>query len=217
MSAAYFNHPYCSNSDLSKLKLELLPVDQQQDYYNAYRMGTLIDAAITTPDLVDYFKMTVIGTNYLYAQAEFDVCKKMKASFLQDVYCATLLKMCSGQKEVYKKDHPLSYNGIDFTLNMRCKFDLYSEALGIGPDIKSTTATTYAQFEAACLHFDYFRQRAVYMALAGFKKDMLIGISKVAPYKVFKIPIVHGDKFHQIGQQQFEELAFKYYMLCTTN
>lgn len=207
----YYAHPYVSNSDLTKLKKELSGQDQP-DPTNAYRIGTLIDAVITTPELVDYISRTIIGTEYTYTMEEMAEAKLMRDAFMQDPFCASLYKISEKQKEVYVDRVPLQYNGIDFSLNMRCKPDFYSKSLGMAPDLKSTMAKTQQQFYDACIHFDYPRSRAVYMQLCGFKKDMLIGVSKVN-YKVFKIPIVFGDSFHKMGVEQFQELAYKYWAI----
>jgi hypothetical protein len=106
----------------------------------------------------------------------------------------------------------LDYEGIFFELTMRCKYDLWADVLRYGGDIKSTTATTQKQFEEACRHFDYDRQRAVYMTLSGAQKDVLIGISKVN-LKVFKLFIDRKSEFYLSGMQKFRELAFKYWTL----
>jgi hypothetical protein len=208
----YYDHPYTSNSDLSKLFLQLKNRDYQQEFNNAYRIGTLVDALITTPAQVDFENRTVIGTKYGYTLDELGHGQKCRDAFHKDRDCADLLKICTGQMEIYKSDHPIEYNGIRFTRHMKCKPDLYSLAAGMGPDIKTTTATSQAQFEAAAKYFRYPRQRAVYMDLTGFKKDILIGISK-KNFQIFKIHIRWGDAFHMEGWHDYRELAYKHWGL----
>jgi hypothetical protein len=82
----------------------------------------------------------------------------------------------------------------------------------MGGDIKSTTATTQEQFEAAITHFDYHRQRAVYMTLSGYSYDVIIGISK-KNFQVFKVYIKRGDELFNRGMYEFQALAYKYYVL----
>src|SRR5687768_12842489 len=135
----YYQHPYVSNSDLSRLKMEMKGMDQE--YIDAYRIGSLVDAMITEAGRVDYFRRVLIDTDYSYTQDEIEQCREMRRAFLADPFCANLLKMCSGQAEMYDEHTPFTWDGFDFTLNTRKKFDLWSDALGWGGDIKSTTAT----------------------------------------------------------------------------
>src|SRR5690606_12865534 len=101
----------------------------------------------------------------------------MKRQFLKDDLAASMLKVSDCQT-VMIKQREFEFEGVNFSLNTRCKWDLWSARLGYGGDIKSTTATTQKQFEEAVRFFDYDRQRAWYMDIAGSRQDVLIGISK---------------------------------------
>ena len=101
---------------------------------------------------------------------------------------------------------------LDFELGVRCKWDGWRPDLRYGFDIKSTSATTQAQFEAAVKHFDYPRQRAWYMDIAKSDYDILIGISKVN-YKIFKVFIRRGDSLYREGYEDYINLAFRYWLL----
>lgn len=81
-----------------------------------------------------------------------------------------------------------------------------------GGDLKSTTATTQKQFEEAVRYFDYDRQRAWYMDIAGSNQDVLIGVSK-ENFRVFKVPIRRDDDLYKSGFQKYNELAFKWWAL----
>lgn len=205
----YYTRSEASNSDLSALKNYFMPRDYVMDATAAYRFGNLIDALITEKHRCDHYSMRVDDEQF--NRTEWDHAILMKRSFDKDPFCQQILKVCSGQA-VKVGMVKLHYSGIDFELMMRCKFDLWSDALNYGGDIKSTTAETQEQFEAACRHFDYDRQRAVYMTLSGAQKDMLIGISK-KNLKVFKIPINRDSEFFKSGMEKFQELAFRYWTL----
>jgi hypothetical protein len=58
----------------------------------AYRFGNLIDAMITTPDAVNYFKFTVGGEQF--SQQEFEKAASMKKSFLSDGFCFDIPESC---------------------------------------------------------------------------------------------------------------------------
>lgn len=215
MQDAYFSQPEVSNSDLSWLKKYEQPVDVVHDIEKAYRFGTLVDAIVTEPHKVNYFKRTVEGVEIPYTEEEFEKAKKMLHAFRGDPLCMQILKTGAFQT-VHKKRRAFHFEGVNFEMDVRCKWDFFFPNMGWGLDLKSTTATTQKQFEEACRYFDYDRQRAWYMDIAGSDKDMLIGISKVN-FKVFKVHIKRGDDFYMSGLEKYNSLAFKYWMLFDFN
>lgn len=204
----YYLRPEVSNSDLSKLKLELFP-REMPDPTEAYRFGNLIDAMITEPERVNYFKRTCY--DMVFSEVDFKKAEQMKAAFWRDDLCQQLMQGVESQKVMVEK-RLLHYRGVDFELGVRCKWDGWRNDLGYGFDIKSTSATTQAQFEAAVKHFDYPRQRAWYMDIANSNYDILIGISKVN-YKIFKVFIRRGDSLYREGYEDYINLAFRYWLL----
>jgi hypothetical protein len=205
----YYSRPEVSNSDLSALKNYFMPKDYVMDVTAAYRFGNLIDSLITEAHRCDHYNLRVDGEQFSYT--EWAHASEMRKAFLKDPFAQQIMKVCSGQA-VKTGIVKLDYEGIFFELMMRCKYDLWADVLRYGGDIKSTTATTQKQFEEACRHFDYDRQRAVYMTLSGAQKDVLIGISKVN-LKVFKLFIDRKSEFYLSGMQKFRELGFKYWTL----
>lgn len=205
----YYDWPEVSNSDLSWLKAQTEVSDGVNDPYDAYRIGTLLDVFITEPELYDPKTMT-IGA-YQYTQKEIDMIRKMTKSFFSDKFCFNLYQDSIPQS-IYVKDVELEFEGMKFSLPMRCKYDLDGIKIKMGGDIKSTTATTQEQFEAAIGHFQYDRQRAVYMTLSGYDMDVVIGISK-KNFKIFKVFIHRGDELFNRGMDSFRFWAYKYYTL----
>lgn len=207
----YYSRPEVSNSDLSWLKKYWQCQDEIIDFEQAYRFGTLIDCMITEPEKIDYFKFTCSGVQY--SKEEFEIAKAMKYSFYCDPLASMLAKNSDMQKVSIRKGFEIEHRGFSFQLDVRCKWDLYAwHKIRLAGDIKSTTATTQKQFEAACEYFDYFRQRAWYMDIENTDKDVLIGISK-KNLQVFKIPITRGDKYYQKGKEQYQELSFRWWQL----
>jgi len=206
---SYYDKPEVSNSDLSEMQNYFMPKEYVMDLRDAYRFGNLIDAMLTEPHRVDFFKRQVDGESF--TAAEWDLAMKMRDAGKKDPMTAQMMKLCSGQA-VKTKLVEFDYHGFRFKLLMRCKFDFWGDRIGWGADLKSTTATSLKQFIDACYHFNYDRQRAVYMKIADSPRDMLIGISK-KNLKVFHLPITRGDDFHRSGEEKLTELAFKYWML----
>lgn len=208
-SDSYYLRPEVSNSDLSALKNYFMPKDYVMDVTSAYRFGNLIDALITEPHRCDHYAFKVDGESF--SSEEWQKARDMRIAFLNDSFGQQIVKIAGGQA-IKTGNVSLQYDGVGFSLPMRCKYDLWSDHLRYGADIKSTTATTQKQFEEACRHFDYDRQRAVYMTLSGAQKDVLIGISKTN-HKIFKIFITRQSDMYQSGMAKFQELAFKYWTL----
>lgn len=205
---SYYSRKEVSNSDLSWLKNQLNPRDMP-DPTMAYRFGNLIDAMITEQHRVNYFKRTC--DNIEFTREEFEIAEKMKKAFYQDELCRNLTAGSDTQK-VMSGTRQFNYQGIEFKLSCRCKWDIWKGALNFGGDIKSTTATSQQQFEDVVKYFDYDRQRAWYMDLAGSKKDILIGISKVN-FKIFKIIITRNHPLYRSGFEKYNELAYKWNLL----
>jgi len=211
MKDSYYDRDEVSNSDLSALKKYFYPDILDIDPTNAYRFGNLIDAMLTEPAKLDYYKRTVDDYEQPFTVEQWEQATAMKKAFRKDPFCFQLLMLAEFQK-VFAKDVNLNYGNLPFSLRMRCKFDLWMPSLKWGGDIKSTAATNQRQFEDACYHFSYNRQRAVYMTLSGAEKDVIIGISKVN-FKIFKITITRNDEFFKSGMEEFTDLAFKYWSL----
>jgi hypothetical protein len=208
----YRGFPAVSNSDLGWLAEYWMPKNVVIDLRTAYANGTLIDAMITEPEKVNYFKLTVEGEDYNYSNDEFERAKEMKKAFYKDSFCASFVKQCKFQHISYNPAFPVNYEGFDFTVAAKCKWDLFRPDIDLSGDIKSTACTTQKQVEEAVRYFKYDRSRAWYMDLEKRNNDILIFISKVN-FKVFKVPIKRGDTIYTEGKKQYQELAFKWWYL----
>lgn len=206
---AYYSRAEVSNSDLSDLRKYFLNIEQLHDLEEAYRFGNLVDAFITEPHRCDHLKFRVDGEQF--TRFEWDCARKMLNAFRANEMCMNLLKQSSGQC-VKEKLMQMEFQGVRFELPVRCKYDLWSDLLKWGGDIKSTTATTQEQFEKAVEFFDYDRQRAFYMDISHASKDILIGISK-KNFKIFIVPITRESEIYKRGKEKYLEWAFKYWYL----
>lgn len=204
----YYSRPELSNSDLTKIKHELSG-GMDNDTYNAFRIGTLVDAVITEPEALDPFGRTI--REYKYTRAEIQHAEKMRDVFFSDSFCSQFVSDAEFQK-IMVRDMEIEYAGEKFILPVRCKWDIWKALSGFGGDIKSTTATTKAQFMAAIEHFDYDRSRAFYMDIAGSDYDCIIGISK-KNFNRFIVPVKRGGELYNRGKEKYSYLAWKYWTL----
>lgn len=210
--ANYRSFPAVSNSDLTSLEKYWMPERLWIDLEKAYANGTLIDAMITEPEKVNYFTNRVEGEKYQYSADEFEIAKEMKKAFYKDSFCAAFVKQCKFQHISYDPAFNIQYNGFNFSLPAKCKWDLFRPDIDLSGDIKSTACTTQKQVEEALRHFAYDRSRAWYMDLEKRNNDILIFISKVN-FKVFKVPIKRGDAIYNDGKAKYQDIAFKYWYM----
>jgi hypothetical protein len=203
---------YVSNSDLTKLQQELGGRDAV-DTSTAFSFGTLVHAMILEPHKVDLIQRTVEGVDHQYTFDQVYAARKMRDAFKSDSFCRSLLSACSVEVEMYHPGTRFTHESIDFTLDTRRKYDLWNPATNWGGDVKSTTATTQAQFETAVNAFDYDRARVFYAAGPGAIQDVIIGVSKVAPYRVFKVFMKAGDPLWQSGERKVSALCYKWWAL----
>jgi hypothetical protein len=208
----YRAFPAVSNSDLTWLEELWMPESTRIDLRKAFANGTLIDCMITEPEKVDYFKLHVEGESYQYSKDEFESAKEMKRAFYKDAFCSSFVKQCRFQHISYKPEFKIKFDGFDFTLPAKCKWDLFRPDIDVSGDIKSTACTTQKQVEEVIRHFRYDRSRAWYMDLENRSNDILIFISKVN-YKIFKVPVKRESSIYKEGKLKYQELAFKWWSL----
>jgi hypothetical protein len=204
----YRAHPFVANSDLSRLRMDTLPISQQYDLTKAFRMGNLVDALITRHSACDFIQKTVDGVQY--DDHEWYVGIQSKRAFFRDTFCAGLHKAAVGQHAIYSEGD--RQGPVPYLQGRKCLYDLWLPSVNWGADIKSTMATTPRQFREQIEYLDYDRSRYWYMNTSGAKCDSIIGISKVN-FKIFRVLIQEGDDLYIRGRDKAEEWAFKYYML----
>jgi len=203
----YYNRKEVSNSDLTKMMKYFMCAEDIANLEEIFRFGSLVDAMITTPHLVDHIKLQVNGEQF--NQFEWKDAKKILNTFRNDPDCKNIMNISEGQKAFTKKNFAIQYADIQFNLDARCLYDGYINAASFGWDLKTTKATTQEQFEDSCMMFDYDRSRAWYMDISNSEKDMIIGVSKVNQ-KIFKIPIDKNHPFYISGKDKYQSLAFQH-------
>lgn len=204
----YFAYPALSNSKMSEIKKQIAGKSDFFDPADAFRFGSLIDAMITEWHRIEW-AMKLLD-NEPIIPTEFETARKMRKAFLADRSCCDLVFSNNVEyQKVFIREMEMQSTGVKFSVLCKCKFDFYGAVSG---DIKSTTAKTVQEFIAACYRFDYFRSRAFYMDIAKTDLDVIIGISKVN-FKIFKLVIKRGDKYHTEGVKQYQELAFHYWVI----
>ena len=211
---SYYNRKEVSNSDLTELKNLLHPRQQFGDKEAAFRFGTLVDAIITEPERVNHYTLTVDDVQY--TDEEWILAKEMQRSLRmeakQDAFLAYVLNYAETQRFMVRQAQTFNYGGFLFNLDTRCKWDWFLKGLNIGGDLKTTFASSQAEFDEAVDFFDWDRSRAWYMDIAGSDRDFIYAISK-KNCQVFKKFINRDDDIYRRGRDKYEELAFQWWCL----
>lgn len=208
----YYNRPEVSNSDLTELKNILHPKMQFGDKEAAFRFGNLVDAIITEPSRVNYYRFTVDDvqyTEYEFLHAK-EMHKALRMEARRDQFLAKVLAEADTQCFMTVQNQQFEYAGFPFTLNTRCKWDWWLKLFRFGGDLKTTFASTQAEFNDAVDFFDWDRSRAWYMDIAHSNRDFIYAISK-KNCKIFKLFIDRDDPIYKRGREKYEELAFQYW------
>lgn len=210
----YYSRSEVSNSDLTELKNILHPRMQFGDKEAAFRFGTLVDALITEPSKVDYYRLTV--DDVPYTEDEFrhaqEMQKALRTEAKSDNFLAAVLGNAETQRCMVNQAQQFTYCEFPFFLDTRCKWDWWLAAAKFGGDLKTTSASSQAEFEEAVDFFDWDRSRAWYMDIAGSDRDFIYAISK-KNCRIFKKFITRGDEVYTRGREKYEELAFQYWCL----
>ena len=220
MTDPYYSRSEVSNSDLTSLKLQLHPqLDfvKPKDKKKAFHLGTLVDGLVTEPKNCNHFRYLVGDEKYTKEEWEWGKkqLEKLRKASTKDQFLAFVLANAVGQKVFSNQSQHFDVGCYSFSLPTRCKFDWH---LGLfGGDLKTVTATTQDQFEAAVDFFDWDRSRAFYMDLTHSidprlgNQDFIYAVSKTTN-KVFFKKIIRDDETYLRGKEKYLELAFKYWL-----
>lgn len=208
----YYNRSEVSNSDLTELKNILHPRMQFGDKEAAFRFGNLVDAIITEPARVNFYRLMVDDVQY--TSEEFNHAQEMHKALRieahRDPFLAKVLAEAETQCFMVNHGQQFEYGGFPFTLDTRCKWDWWLPRFDFGGDLKTTFAASQAEFDEAVGFFDWDRSRAWYMDIAHSDRDFIYAISK-KNCKIFKKFIERGDEIYTRGREKYEELAFQYW------
>lgn len=208
----YYNRSEVSNSDLTELKNILHPRMQFGDKEAAFRFGNLVDAIITEPSRVNYYRFTVDDVQYTddeFRHAQ-EMHKALRMETRRDPFLAKVLAEAETQRFMVNHGQQFEYGGFPFSLDTRCKWDWWLKRFHFGGDLKTTFAASQTEFDEAVDFFDWDRSRAWYMDIAKSNRDFIYAISK-KNCKIFKKFIERGDEIYSRGREKYEELAFQYW------
>lgn len=208
----YFSLPSVSNSDLNALRKAYYCSEDAFDPAEVYKFGNLVDAMLTEPERVNYWYFTLEdnGAQITYTPTDFELAKAMTKVCLKDPVIAAFIAQGSGQY-IFDRLLPFQFEGNDYQIQARCKFDSIKMAQKIGCSYKTTSCTTRKSFIESIEHFNYDQQEAWYMDIAEIDRDFICAISKKTK-EVFKVAVQRGDELYERGRQKYSFWAYRWLM-----
>jgi hypothetical protein len=209
----YYDLPEVSSSDLGAL--ERMFYDRERgDLEEIFNFGSLVDAMLTERELLRYEacaliqpgKMDILFSPIVWRQAE-----KLADYLRKDPLVMLMLPHAKGQY-IFRRTLCFQYEGDEYKIRARCKFDLLAKPFKVGLDFKTTSAKSLKEFVGAIEHFDWDRQAAWYMDLARINYHWIVGVSKKTG-EVFKYVVERGDATHTRGVQKYSVWAYRWLIL----
>lgn len=179
----YFDQKdWISNSDFKRLmKMCGLTIQEPPNLNRIFEFGILFEDLLLQP----------LKANT--ADPDYELAKDMVKTAHQDVIISKLMSVADfrAQHEFYRYDV--------FGFKGRCKTDGDSKMLNMILELKSLGITTQNQFLESIDHFDYDRAGAWYVDCTRIDRQLIAGVSKKEPSRIFKHLITKGDTMYKNG------------------
>lgn len=96
-------------------------------------------------------------------------------------------------------------------LPCKSQLDLLSPSNELIADVKTTSASSRAEFLGNCVRYEYDRQAAFYidgcrMAGLPIQRFVLYGIQKQKPHQVYVVELMGNDPFVEAGRRKYRKL-----------
>lgn len=194
--AEYFALPYASNSTLKDAHKMFTASDTGVwEPTKAYEFGSAFDALLTSPGILD---------TSMISNEDRRLLPSMRATLENDDKVFKPLLMNASTQVVFVETEFVIYlDGRPITFPAKCKYDFWIDKFDFGADLKAVICKDQHAFEAACEHFKYYMQGALYMDITKSDRFILVGISK-RNFKIFIIQIRRDDARYKIGKRQYE-------------
>jgi hypothetical protein len=213
----YKLYNYISNSDLGALNDALNLRTKPDNIQEIFDFGNLVDTMLTEPQYLDAENFRVLnpdGTILGFDRHLWTRAENMKLSLQKNDFFNMVMNGARFQYVFLRKKLEVNFNGYNFNIPARCKFDIHNKLISIGADIKTTGCTSQKSFTDSMTFFNYDRQGAFYMDLAGLNKMVYFAVSKSKDkkgnYPVFTYAISRNDETYLTGREKYSRLAYQY-------
>ena len=200
-----------SASKLIRFNKWLKGIAETESDNDELRIGALFDSLITVPKNINRFTKTYLNQNI--SNTEWDLLMSMERSykdFIKANRIDLLLEDAEKQKSFISKCKFVE-SDLEISCHMKCIYDMFSFPACTGFDLKTTMAKTQKEFINGLKYMDQDQSRFIYTSLSGLQSDVIIGVSKVKPYKVFYVDTV-AEGFMKSGREKLLTTLLNFYL-----
>lgn len=176
---------WISNSEFTKLMRRAgYGVDEPQNLDRIFEFGILFEDLLLQPRKANL------------DDPDLELAKEMVLTARRDIMLYRMMSMPDFrvQHEFYRHDV--------YGLMGRCKTDGDSRMLQIMLELKGLAVSTENEFREAIDHFNYDRAAAWYINCTHIPRQLIVGVSKKAPDRIFKQLITKDDAIYKEGERK---------------
>jgi hypothetical protein len=196
----YFDSHYVSNSDLKRLRHLTDPKFQDPaDLEEIFAFGKLVEDLILQPHKANY------------NHRDIGKAQEMERTFRDDPICRQLLHIhdLRRQHEFYRLDR--------YHVKARCKMDADSKLMGLVFELKGLSVTSDSAFEDSIDHFHYDQGLAWYLDVSGYRRALLVAVSKKKTDKLFKRIVDRDHVYYKRGVVKVKKAINLWHQYFGTN
>lgn len=185
---SYYDSHHVSHSDLKRLRQMTDPKFQDPaDLEEIFEFGRLVEDVTFQPNQANW------------GHRDIELAKDMAKTFRDDYICGQLLLIhdLRRQHEFYRSNR--------FGVPARCKMDGDSKILDLVLEFKGLSVTSEKAFEDAIDRFDYDQGLAWYLDVSGYKRALIVGVSKKSPGRLFKRLVDRDHPHYKRGLSKVEK------------
>lgn len=194
---SYFHSSYVSNSDVKEMWNRHNNVPKMEGLQDVFDFGTEFHAGIVEPNKSDLTKIKV---------EDQELIKEMSKTFWKDKMCRDIAMAYDFRREhEFYRLNKFGFEGV------RCKADGDSRSLQVCLELKGLKVSTQKAFEESIKYHSYDQASAWYLnTMTGYhfyKFQLIVGISKIYPDRMFKLLIDRNHVNYKTGMQKINVRA----------
>ncbi|WP_346236713.1 PD-(D/E)XK nuclease-like domain-containing protein [Niabella insulamsoli] len=176
----YSRYDWVSNSFLKTIMGSEFPPNIDR----IFEFGRLVHETILEPEKANK------------SDKDYQLALKMRDTFYADRLCNSIMSYSNikVEHEFYRK-----VSG----LKRRCKADGVIKDCSLILEFKGLSSTNEKAFRESITHFDYDMGAAFYIDTTGIDRELIVGVSKKNPEKLFRFMIERGDTFYISGRKKY--------------
>lgn len=161
--------------------------EEPENLQEIFDFGSLFHALILEPHIADM------------AYKDIQLALEMRDTYWKDPVCRqfSMASDFSREKAFYEERQVGPYK-----VKLRCKADGARERVKFLLELKGLKSKSEKEFRSALTRMNYDQAVAHYLITTGYETELIAGISKSDPRKMFKWICYRHDEFYMAGEQK---------------